>query len=203
MHLFKFKLQAQNCPSLKIVRVLKFPRLFFFSNLLFSSFVLYQTEQGTCYLKIATLVIFQNNSELSTRNHIRNPFLMRPFFFQDRFIGCKNYSSFTSKQMFKPLMCFQLFKRLNQHSVLFLHFFSLWLELPPRTQFLATRQGRRLAASSSINANVALQPARNWTWVFLWSLKSSGHNTNISQRIDQSYLTLLLGIVHFKTISLF
>lgn len=38
MHLFKFKLQAQNCPSLKIVRVLKFPRLFFSPQFAFLKF---------------------------------------------------------------------------------------------------------------------------------------------------------------------
>lgn len=80
--------------------------------------------------------------------------------------------------------------------------FSLWLVLPPRTPFLATRQGRKLEASATINVNAALLPVRTWTSVFLWSLNSAGYNTNISQYTMQSYLSLLLGIVHFKTISL-
>lgn len=97
-----------------------------------------------------------------------------------------------------------LFQRLNQHSVLLLYlFFSFMGASPLRTQFLSHRQSRRLGASATINANMGLQPARNWTCLFLSSLKSSGHNnTNISQRTVQSYLTLLLGIAHFKTISL-
>lgn len=74
--------------------------------------------------------------------------------------------------------------------------------MPPRTQFLATEQCKRLAANPTINADAALQPASTWTSVFLWSVKTSSHNTSISQHTTQSYLALLPGIAHFKAISL-